>query len=178
MKTLVAYYSKTGSNRFLAKKIREDLECDIEELKPRVNLLFFTILSSLTKISLGNKKVEKSPADYDRVILVTPIWMGKLIVPAYNFLKKYNKEIKELNFLTCCGGDDDSKDDKFGYNSVFNQVKDIVGTRCKNCDAISVTLAVPEDKRDDDEAVMNARINSESFKGELLERYNLFLDKL
>lgn len=36
-KTIVIYYSNNGSNRFLAHKIAERLQCDIEEIKPRIN---------------------------------------------------------------------------------------------------------------------------------------------
>ena len=42
MKTIVVYYSRKGSNKYLANKIAKDLTCDIEEIRPRINayLLF------------------------------------------------------------------------------------------------------------------------------------------
>ena len=34
MKTIVLYYSKNGSNRYLAHEIAKGLSCDMEEIKP------------------------------------------------------------------------------------------------------------------------------------------------
>lgn len=42
MKTLVVYYSREGSNKFLAQKISQTLGCELDEIRPRLNsfLLF------------------------------------------------------------------------------------------------------------------------------------------
>ena len=41
--------------------------------------------------------------------------------------------------------------------------------------AFSIKLTVPEDKQDDDEAMMNARLTEETFKGVIVDKYNAFL---
>lgn len=98
-KTIVVYYSKKGNNRFLAKKVAQKLQCDTEELKPRLNAQ----LPLLMGISFGNKKIQKNISDYDRVILCGPIWMGKFIAPLKNFVKTHKEKINKLVFITCCG---------------------------------------------------------------------------
>jgi flavodoxin len=39
MTTIVYYYSRKGSNRFLATRIADDLKCEIENIKHRLNEL-------------------------------------------------------------------------------------------------------------------------------------------
>ncbi len=41
MNTIVYYYPHKRSNRFLAQKIAIDLNCEIEEVKPRLNADIF-----------------------------------------------------------------------------------------------------------------------------------------
>ena len=126
-KTLVVFYSKTGSNRFLAEKLAKDLNTDLQEIKPKIKAhMLLVLLSSMNK-AVPLHKLEKNPADYEKVIVVTPIWMGKVIAPTRSFLKKHASGITDLNLLTCCGSYDEVKDKKFGYNLVFNEVKTILG---------------------------------------------------
>ena len=108
MKTIVYYYSKKGSNRYLAQKIATDLNCEIEEIKPRLNAHLLMLMG----INFGNTKLKTKVEDYDRVILCGPIWMGKLIVPLKNFVNKNLSKIKELVFVTCCGSTFEKKDEK------------------------------------------------------------------
>ena len=89
-KAIVIYYSNNGSNRYLAKNIAKNLNCEIEEIKPRLNVHFFLLFG----LSIGNKKLKNNITDYDRIILCGPIWMGKFIAPLKSFVKKY----KGINF--------------------------------------------------------------------------------
>ncbi|MFW5761582.1 MAG: hypothetical protein ACOCXH_11435 [Cyclobacteriaceae bacterium] len=41
MKTIVYYYSRKGNNIFLAKRIANDLKCEIDEIEPGLNNLAF-----------------------------------------------------------------------------------------------------------------------------------------
>lgn len=41
MKTMVYYYSRKGNNIFLAKRIANDLKCEIDEIEPGLNNLAF-----------------------------------------------------------------------------------------------------------------------------------------
>ena len=67
IKKIVYYYSKTGNNKYIANKIAKELNCEIEEIQPRINL-------KLINLS-GIKPLKSNPEDYDLVILCGPIWM-------------------------------------------------------------------------------------------------------
>ena len=177
MKSMVAFYSKTGNNRFLAKKIADALSCDIHEIKPRLNAMPLLLLFSLLKTSLGIKALRHKISEYDRIIVCGPIWMGQLISPLRDFIRKYRASIKKLYFATCCGGGDAEKDGKFGYAKVFQQVKSILGDTCALCEAFPIMLIVPDNKKDDSQAIMNIRLSDDTFKGEILRKFEDYIQK-
>lgn len=178
MKSLVVYYSRKGSNKFLAQKIAADKGSDIVELKPLGNSLFSIIISSLFKTPVPLQKISADIASYDSVYVCGPIYMGQLISPLATFIKKNKKSIKSLHFVTCCGGGEAEKDGKFGYNSVFSKVKEIAGPACLSCEAFPIDLIIPDELRGNDEAVMNVRLSSETFSGAIVERYNQYIQKM
>jgi flavodoxin len=174
MKSIVYFYSYKGSNRYLANKIAADLNCEVEEIKPRLN----AHLLMLMKINFGNRKIKTKIENYDRIILCGPIWMGQLIVPLKNFVNKNNSKINKFIFVTCCGSTFDKKDEKFGHNLVFNEIKIITGDKCLHCEAFPITLVLPAELKDDTSAFMKNHLNDENFKGEIVNIYNAFISKL
>jgi flavodoxin len=174
MKTIVYFYSHKGSNRYLANKIANDLNCEIEEIKPRLN----AHLLMLMKLNFGNRKLKTNIENYDRVILCGPIWMGQLIVPLKNLIVKNKVKIKKLVFVTCCGSSFKDKDNKYGHNLVFNQVKSLLNSKCKHCEAFPITLVLPDEQKDDSDAFMKTHLNDENFKGDILMIYNIFISKI
>jgi menaquinone-dependent protoporphyrinogen IX oxidase len=174
MKTILAYYSNNGSNRYLAKKIADRINCEIEQIRPRLNIHLFLLFG----INFGNKKLRHNLAEFDRVILCGPIWMGKFISPLRSFVNKYKSRINELIFVTCCGSGFEMKDKKFGHGLVFNEVKNILKDKCIHCEALPITLVVPEDKKEDPNVVMQTRLSDENFKGEIEETFENFIKKV
>jgi hypothetical protein len=132
----------------------------------------------LMGINFGNTKLKSKVEDYERVILCGPIWMGKLIVPLKNFVKKNISKISNLVFVTCCGSTFDKKDEKFGHNLVFNQVKELAGEKCKHCEAFPIVLVLPTELRDDSSAFMKTHLNDENFNGEIVDVYKKFLNSV
>lgn len=171
MKTIVYYYSHKGSNRYLANKIAKDLDCAIEEIKPRLN----SHLLMLMNLNFGNKRLKSKIENYDRIILCGPIWMGQLIVPLQNFIDKNISKIKQLIFVTCCGSPFDKKNEKFGHNLVFNKVKRLAGEKCLHCNAFPITLVLPEELKENSDAFMKTHLNDENFKGEIQSIYDTFI---
>ena len=174
MKTIVVYYSNKGSNKYLAEKISESLSCEIEEIKPRLNIFVLFLMN----INLGIKPLKHDIKEYDRVILCGPIWLGKLIPPLRSFIKKYFNKINKLIFVTCCGSTDAKKDEKFGYESVFKEVKNILKDKCILCQAFPIVLVLPDDKKEDTSAFMKTHLNDENFKGEIPELFSNFIRKV
>lgn len=178
MKRIVLYYSKTDSNRYLANRIANELNCEIEEIKPIFNSILSIIFSSLLEMKIPVKKFSHEIKLYDEIILCGPIMMGRIISPLLTIIKKYNSNYSKLYFVTCCGGSDEVKDDKFGYNLVFTKIRKLTKDKCMECVAFPIVLAVPEDKRNDDQAIMNTKLNDSNFNGELIARFNSLLSKL
>ncbi len=178
MKTLVLYYSHTGNNAWLARKIADSLNSDIEPVTPRMNLLPLLILFSLLKLHPGVKRLRHRVEEYDATIIVGPVWMGQLILPLYSVIAKYGKRMKKMYFATCCGSEDEKKDDKFGYGSVFEQVKNLAGTTCVHCEAFPVGLVLPPEQREDSKAMMAARLSEENFTGQLQQRFFEFIGRI
>jgi flavodoxin len=178
MKTLVVYYSNTGNNKYLAGKIANALKSDVEAITPRLNLFPFLILFSIVKTSLGIKTLSRKMNGYDRVIICGPIWMGQLISPLRDFVNKYSKIINKFYFVTCCGSSDAAKDGKFGYALVFNKVKNMLGDKCVLCEAFPIGLVLPDDKKENSDAMMKARLSDSNFSGEIQKRFEIFIQKV
>ncbi len=173
MKDIVIYYSNTGNNDYLANRIAKQLNCPIEKIQPHVDVQVLLMFG----IHFGIKKIKSNLSEYDRVILVGPIWMGKFVAPLKNFVKRYKNDIKELVFATCCGSTFEKSRDKFGHELVFEKITEAYGAAVL-CQAFPVVLALPEDKREDDKAVMATRLSDKNFKGELEPIFNEFMKKI
>jgi len=89
MKTLVVYYSKTGNSKKVAEAVIPELGCDFAEL----------IYNEAEKTIEG----AADPSDYERVILVCPVWALSLPEPMKLYLKEYGKAIKNYSLIVTCG---------------------------------------------------------------------------
>ncbi len=171
---LVIYYSNKGSNKYLAGKISNSLSCELEEIKPRLNIFLLFLMN----IHLGIKPLKHRIEDYDRVILCGPIWMGKLIPPLRSFIKKYFNKINKLIFVTSCGSTDAKKDEKFGHGLVFKEVETFLGDKCIFCQAFPIGLVLPDNQKEDTDAFMKTHLNDENFIGEIQDRFDKFIKKV
>jgi len=112
MKSLVVYYSRTGTTRAVGKAIAEELGASCEEiidLKKRTGLRPIRWLiagmdawrKKLTKI-----KTQKEPERYDMIIIGTPIWEGKMTPAVRTYLTNKNLDGKKEGFFCTAGGSD------------------------------------------------------------------------
>ncbi len=174
MQSVVVYYSNTGNNRYLAEKAAKNMHCDIVKIEPRLNVFLFLLFG----MNPGIKTIPVNLSEYDKVILVGPIWMGKFISPLRSFVKKYGRSINKMYFLTCCGSSYAVKDEKFGHELVFKIIKNILGDKCVMCRALPIGLVVHEDKQEDNDAIMKTRLYDDNFKGEIQERFESFIEQV
>ena len=172
--TIVVYYSNKGSNVYLAEKISRRLSCDIEEIRPRLNVFLLFLMN----IHFGIKPLKNNLNEYKKVILCGPIWMGRFIPPLRSFVKKYHQSINKLIFVTCCGSPDDKKNEKFGHGLVFKEVESILKDKCVLCRAFPIALVLPDDKKDDADAFMKTRLTDENFKGKIQERFDNLIQQV
>ena len=167
-KTIVLYFSKTGNNRFVAEKLSKDLGTELMEIKPKLNNFFLLIIMSGLKIPSGFKKLSIDIKNYDRVILISPIWIGSLLSPARAFIKKYKDSINDFTFISVCGSGSEDKDGKYGYENIFKEVKNYFSTNKIQCFEIS-TKSLNINKESSKDLPI---ISEDNFNGEIKERYD------
>jgi flavodoxin len=173
-KSIVIYYSRKGSNKYLAKKIADSLGCELEPIRPRLNVFLLFLMN----IHLGNKPLKNKISEFDEVILCGPIWMGKFIPPLKSFVTKYFNHINKLIFVTCCGSTYEKKDEKFGHGLVFKEVEYLLKEKCILCQAFPIGLVMPEGHQEDTDAFMKTHLNDENFNGEIQVIFDSFIQKL
>ena len=89
MKTLAVCYSKTGNTKKVADAVAEKLSCDLDELGyDETTKTIFTYYN---------------PKDYDRVVLLSPIWAFSLSEPMKLYLGKHKADIKIYSLIVTCG---------------------------------------------------------------------------
>lgn len=108
-RTLVAYYSRTGVTKTVAEAIAGGLGADLEELidtKSRKGPLGFVIAAkdALRKKLTRIEPVTKTPADYDLVVIGTPVWAGTMASAVRTYLSQRGSEIKKVALFCTQGG--------------------------------------------------------------------------
>lgn len=111
MKLLVVYYSLTKNNELLARELQDRLSCDILRLQEQGRRSKFTLLLDL----LLKRKPKLVPhgftvSAYDQLILVAPIWAGKIASPLRSFLEHEISNIRKYSFISVCGGAEGQKE--------------------------------------------------------------------
>ena len=111
MKTLVVYYSRTGTTRKVAEEIAKLLKADIDEvvdLKNREGPINYVIAGKDASMKkLTEIKTKKDASKYDLVIIGTPIW-NWTVTPAIRTYLTKNK-VKQTAFFCTMGGSGDKK---------------------------------------------------------------------
>ena len=113
-RVLVAYYSRTGTTRTVARAMAERLGCDLEEIEdnvPRKGILGYLRAG---RDAMSGKETSISPAkhdpgDYDLVIVGTPVWGWSLCPAARTYLARYGDKIRKAAFFTVSEGTEPKK---------------------------------------------------------------------
>ena len=108
-KILIAYYSKTGNTERVANDIASRLGADVEkiiDLKKRTGILGYILggrdamKHRLTEIAPS----QKDPANYDLVILGTPVWGWNATPAITSYIDGSREKIKNVAFFLTSGG--------------------------------------------------------------------------
>jgi flavodoxin len=109
LKSLVVYYTRNGNARFVAETIATEIGADVEEvidLKKRSGILGW--LSGGRDAKQGKETeiapTKKAPADYDLIVIGTPIWAGKPTPAINTYLKKNDLSGKKAAAFFSQGG--------------------------------------------------------------------------
>ena len=105
MKTLAICYSKTGNTKKVADALVDKLKCDLEELQydetSQTIMTFF------------------DPKEYDRVVLLAPVWAFSLAEPMKLYINKFRADIKKYSLVVTCG--------LFGLNGCIGNCRKVLG---------------------------------------------------
>lgn len=125
-KILVVYYSRTETTKKVAVKLGEKLGADLEEIRDIVDrkgvkgYLISGRDATLRKLTTLEKS-EKNPADYDLVIIGTPIWSWNMSVPVRTYITENKDKFKEVAFFCTMGGSGDER--------AFGEMSEIIGKK-------------------------------------------------
>jgi len=114
MKILIVFFSRTGHTRKVAEKLQSEFRCDLEELhdeKKRTGFwgYFFSGRDAMQKRAAKLAAMKYNPADYELVILGTPIWAFDVCTPIRTYLSEHKKVLKKAAFFCTMGGSGDQR---------------------------------------------------------------------
>ena len=109
MKSLVVYYTRTGNARFAAETIAAEIVADVEEvidMKNRSGKLAYLTGGAAARRGKETEiaPTKKSPADYDLIIVGTPVWASRPAPAITTYLKKNNLSGKKVALFFTQGG--------------------------------------------------------------------------
>jgi hypothetical protein len=107
-KILVTCYSRGGTTLRVAEEIARALGAEldtIEEGSSRKGQLGFmrSALEALAK-GLPSIRTNKSPSDYDLVVLGTPVWVGNMSSPMRSYLFLHHQQLRRVALFATMRG--------------------------------------------------------------------------
>lgn len=110
-KTLIVYYSYSGNTKYIAEMMAEIISADSVELVPKkkmnvsgLGMLGWGVRQLFRKDGRELEPIHCNVADYDLVIIGTPVWTYTLTPPVRTFLKEQNFEGKNVAIFCCHDG--------------------------------------------------------------------------
>lgn len=100
MKTLVVYFSRTGYSENVAKEIAKKYDADLDKLTDDVRWdgmwgylrgARYAMFNKVTQITYS-----KRSSEYDKIIIVSPVWAGKMPPAIHTYLDKNIENINKL----------------------------------------------------------------------------------
>lgn len=109
MRSLVAYYSLSGTTRKVAELAAKTIGADIVEIRTAryrrgaagfLRAALDSLTGRLPEIDQGNL----APERYDFVLLAAPLWAGRCATPMRAYLKHHHGKFPRAAFVLTCGG--------------------------------------------------------------------------
>lgn len=109
MKTLIAYYSLSGTTRAVAAALAKELAADIEEIRcSRYSPSILGFLRAGYDSWRGNlppiEPFLHAPSRYELVVVGAPIWAFHPATPVRTFLQQEGSQLLSVAFLLTHGG--------------------------------------------------------------------------
>lgn len=109
MKTAVVYFTRTRSTEKIAQLVAQDLNADLLQvrsdryptgLRGYLRALNDAFRQETVPIHTGDWNM----ADYDLVVIGTPVWASHIAAPIRSFLLANASKIRHAAFFATCGG--------------------------------------------------------------------------
>jgi len=123
-RTLIVFYSRSGTTRRIAQALSGILKCDLEEItEPRRRTGFLGYIRSLLEARLMLPSIiapnHHDVSSYDLVVIGTPVWAWSLSSPVRAYLTATASKLPEVAFFCTLGAR--------GSENAFAQMTAIVG---------------------------------------------------
>ena len=124
MKTLIVYHSRTGYTRRIARHLADRLGADLDEIRivqPMHGVLGYAAcaIEAMAGLAPALRPMRHKPADYDLIIVGTPVWFWNLASPVRSWLENFGSRGKRFAFFCTMGGS--------GASRVFAAMKELSG---------------------------------------------------
>lgn len=124
MKTLIVYFTRTGTTRRVAERLAVVLPatlCPLTEESSRMGPLGYArcLLDVAFTRDVKLQALAHDPAAYDLVLIGTPIWAGHLSSPLRSFVHQHAPQIRRCALFCTMGGS--------GAAGVFAELQGLLG---------------------------------------------------
>jgi NAD(P)H-dependent FMN reductase len=125
-KTLIAFHSRTGYTRRVAQELAGRLDADLDEIQivqsldGRLGYLMCAI-EAMTGLAPALRPSRKDPANYDLVVVGTPVWFWSLASPVRSWLEEHPLRERRFGFFCTMGGS--------GASCVFATMAELAGDK-------------------------------------------------
>lgn len=110
-KKLVVFFTYTGHTKFIVDKIKEQIDCDVLEVKPikPYSNNYDEVVNEYqdnesAKLTPEIEKINIDLSKYNEIIIGSPVWWYTITPPIRTFLKENNLTSKKLYFFATNAG--------------------------------------------------------------------------
>jgi multimeric flavodoxin WrbA len=168
MKTLIAYYSHSGNNEKVAHELKNRIGCPIYQILEKKRRKTISILWDI--LFKRNSKLTSSSVDlkeYDNVILVAPIWSGRVSTPMRAFIEKERDNLNNYYYVTVCNGEVGQKE------KLSSELSALANRSPRSVTELSINNLLPEEQRHKVKYTFNYRISAQD-----IQKFDKILESL
>jgi menaquinone-dependent protoporphyrinogen IX oxidase len=133
-KTLVVFYSRSGTTRRIATALSAALGASVEEIAESRNRNGFlgywrSVIEARRQLLPNILPASNDPSSFDLVVIGTPVWAWSVSSPVRSYLSANKDRLPAVAFFCSLGG--------AGSETAFAQMQGIVGKRPRATCAIT-----------------------------------------